>query len=194
MNFIQSSVTICSLKVASKPAFWQSAKKSSPRWLRLPSSSPKIMRMKVPTCVITPGAVIDALICATPPMTASRPRIGSSRSAASMPFCSGMTAVSGPTSGLIASPALSTSHSLTQNSTTSTLPMLRGIVGCLRRHQMGVAAAAFDLQARALHGGEMRAARDEGDIGAGLRQRRTKAPSDPAGADNRNPHEVFLIG
>ena len=25
------------------------------RWLRLPSSSPKIMRMKVPTCVITPA-------------------------------------------------------------------------------------------------------------------------------------------
>ena len=28
--------------------------------LMLPSSSPKIMRMKVPTCVITPGAVIEA--------------------------------------------------------------------------------------------------------------------------------------
>ena len=78
------------------------------------------MRMKVPTCVITPGAVIEALIWATPPITALGPRIGSSRSAASMPFCNGMTAVFGPTSGLIASPALSTSHSLTQNSTTST--------------------------------------------------------------------------
>ena len=49
MNFIQSSVRIWSLSVASKPAFWHSARKASPRWLRLPSSSPKIMRMKVPT-------------------------------------------------------------------------------------------------------------------------------------------------
>ena len=95
MNFIQSSVRIWSLKVASKPAFWHSARKSSARLLRLPSSSPKIMRMKVPTCWITPGAMIEALICATPPMTALAPRIGISRSAASMPFCSGMTAVSG---------------------------------------------------------------------------------------------------
>src|SRR5665213_2244640 len=46
--------------------------------------------------------------------TASRPRIGISRSCASTPFCCGMTAVSRPTSGLIAAPALSTSHNLTQ--------------------------------------------------------------------------------
>ena len=70
MNFTQSSVRICSLRVASKPAFWHSARKSSPRWLRVPSSSPKIMRMKVPIWRITPGAVIEALICATPPITA----------------------------------------------------------------------------------------------------------------------------
>jgi hypothetical protein len=35
----------------------------------------------------------------------------------------------------------------------------------------------------------MRAARDEGDIGARLRQRRAESPTDPAGADNRNTHE-----
>ena len=72
-NFIHNSVTIWSLKVASKPAFWHSARKSSPRLVILPSSSPKIMRMKVPTCMITPGAVIEALICATPPITALAP-------------------------------------------------------------------------------------------------------------------------
>ena len=106
-----------------------------------------------------------------------------------MPFCSGITAVPGPISGLIRSPALSTSHSLTQNSTISTLPIVGGIVGGLRRHQMGVAAGAADFQARALHGGEMGAARDEGDIGARFRQRRAESATDPAGADNRNTHE-----
>ena len=65
---------------------------------------------------------------------------------------------------------------------------LSRIVGGLGRHQMGVAERAGDLQASALHGGEMRAARDEGDIGARLRQRRAESPTDPAGADNRNTH------
>ena len=69
---------------------------------------------------------------------------------------------------------------------------LGGIVGRLRRHQMGVAARALNFQAIALHGGEMRAARDEGDVGARLGQRRAKPASDAAGADNRNTHGVFL--
>src|SRR6185312_5069015 len=47
-------------------------------------------------------------------------------SAASIPFCKGITAVSGPISGLICSPALSRSHNFTQNSTTSTLPTALG--------------------------------------------------------------------
>src|ERR1700737_5555260 len=59
MNFIHSSVRICSLKVASKPAFRHSARKSSALLLSLPSSSPNIMRMKLPTCWITPGAMIE---------------------------------------------------------------------------------------------------------------------------------------
>src|SRR5262245_7471674 len=80
--------------------------------------------MKVPVCRMTPGSAIVALICATPPSTASLPRIGSKRSLASMPFWSGMTAVFGPTIGRMAAPAVSTSHSLTQNSTKSTGPML----------------------------------------------------------------------
>ena len=117
MNFIQSSVTIWSLSTASKPAFLHIANSASPRLLALPSSSPNSMRMKVPTWRITPGSTIEALICATPPITARSPRIGISRSGASMPFCNGITAVFGPTNGLMCSPALSTSHSLTQNST-----------------------------------------------------------------------------
>jgi hypothetical protein len=55
---------------------------------------------------------------------------------------------------------------------------------------MGLAATALDFQSLLLHGGKMRAARDEGDIGARFRQRRAKSPADPSGADNRNPHEI----
>ena len=39
----------------------------------------------------------------------------------------------------------------------------------------------------------MRAARDEGDVGARLGQRRTKSAPDAAGADNRNTHGIFLL-
>jgi hypothetical protein len=53
---------------------------------------------------------------------------------------------------------------------------------------MGVAARALDFQANALHGGQMGAAREEGDIGPRLGQRRAKSPTDAAGADNRNTH------
>ena len=67
---------------------------------------------------------------------------------------------------------------------------LGGIVGRLRRHQMGVAARALNFQTLALHGGKMRAPRDESDVGARLGQRRTKTTSDAAGADNRNTHGV----
>jgi len=45
---------------------------------------------------------------------------------------------------------------------------------------MDVAAGAQNLQASAFHGGQMRAARDEGDVGAGLCQRCTKSASDAA--------------
>ena len=110
-----------------------------------------------------------------------------------MPFCSGITAVPVPISGLICAPALSTSHSLTQNSTKSTVADRGGIVGGAGRHQMDVAAAALDLQAGALHGGEMGAARDEGDVGARLRQRRAKSAANSAGADNRDTHQILSL-
>ena len=59
-----------------------------------------------------------------------------------------------------------------------------------RRKRVGLAAAALDFQSLALHGGKMGAARDKGDIRAGLGQCRAKTPSDAAGADNRNTHSV----
>ena len=126
MYFSHSSVRMRSLSVASKPAFWHSARKASPRGVMLPSNSPNTRRMNSPVWRITPGLSMVALICATPPITASAPRIGSSRSCASMPFWKVITAVSGPTIGLMASPALSTSHSFTQNITRSTTPTLAG--------------------------------------------------------------------
>jgi hypothetical protein len=90
------------------------------------------MRNTVPVWRITPGSAMVALILATPPITARLPTIGASRSEASTPFCKGMTAVSDPTIGLIAEPALSTSHSFTQNSTTSTGPTdLGSSVACV---------------------------------------------------------------
>jgi hypothetical protein len=39
----------------------------------------------------------------------------------------------------------------------------------------------------------MRAARNEGDIRAGLCQRSAKSASDAAGADHRNPHQLLLM-
>ena len=53
---------------------------------------------------------------------------------------------------------------------------------------MALAAAALNSQALALHGGQVRAARDEGDVGAGFCQRHAKSASDSAGADNCNTH------
>ena len=81
---------------ASKPAFWHSARKSPPRWLRWPSSSPNIMRMKVPTWRDHAGRGDRGrdLRHAAHHGALAEDRI--SRSRASMPFCSGMTAVLGP--------------------------------------------------------------------------------------------------
>jgi hypothetical protein len=59
---------------------------------------------------------------------------------------------------------------------------------------MGFAAAALDFQPLALHGGQMRAARDEGDVGSRLGQRRTKPAPNASSADNRNTHEFSSIG
>ena len=170
------------------PALPHSAAKASARALLLPSSSPNTMRITVPVWRITPGSAMVALMLATPPITACWPRIGARRSAASTPFCSGITAVSLPTIGLIAAPALSTSHSFTQNSTTSTGPTVFGIVGRLRRHEVRVAARALDFQSLALHGREMRAAGDEGDVGARLGQRRAKGAAHAARSDYRDTH------
>jgi hypothetical protein len=58
---------------------------------------------------------------------------------------------------------------------------------------MDVAAGAQNLQASAFHGGEMRPARDEDHVGAGLCQRCTKSASDAAGTNNCNTHGFSLL-
>ncbi len=141
------------------------------------------MRMKVPTWRITPGATIDALICATPPITAAGPRIGTSRSAASMP-CIGTDQRLDVLAGAFDVPQLDAKqHDID-------LADLGGIVGCPGRREMGLAAATLNFQPLVLHGGKMGAARHEGDIGACLGQRRAKSTSDTSSADNRNAHKI----
>ena len=141
MNFIQSSVMIASLKVAAKPAFRHSARKSSARLVRWPSSSPKYMRMKVPTCVITPGAVIEAEICATPHITASFPE---DRDQPLM----GVDAVlqrdhggAGADQRFYAHPSAFDVPQFYAEQHDIDLADLSRIVGGLGRHQMGVAGA-----------------------------------------------------
>ena len=77
---------------------------------------------------MTPGAVMLPLNRGDAAHHGARSEDGSEPfRGASMPFCSVMTVVSGPTIGRIASPAASTSHSLTQNSTRSTAPISAGL-------------------------------------------------------------------
>ena len=109
-----------------------------------------------------------------------------------MPFCSGITAVSGPISGLMRCAGAFDVPQLDAEQHDIDLADPGGIVGGLGRHQMGLAAAALDPQPLGLHGGQMGAARDEGDLGARLGQRRAKSASDAAGADNRNTHGISL--
>ena len=65
------------------------------------------------------------------------------------------------------------------------------IVGRLGRHEMDVAALALELEALALHRLEMRAAGDEGDVGAGLGQRRAIAAADAARSDYCDTHRML---
>src|SRR5882757_1347170 len=168
MNFIQRSVRIAVDRTPSMPALPQSTAKASARALFLPSSSPNTMRITVPVWRMTPGSAMVALMLATPPITAVLPRIGASRSEASTPFCSGMTAV------------FRGHHRLDRRARAFDVPQFHAkqhdidradsfrVVGRLRGHEVRVAARAFDLESLAFHRRKMRAAGDEGDVGARL--------------------------
>src|SRR6266542_3857926 len=140
---------------------------------------------------MTPGATMVPVTKALPLITASGPRIGISRSAALMPFCNGTTAVCGPTTGRICSPAVSTSHSLTQSRTYNDADA-GDIVGGLSRPDMRLTAISLDTQSVLTKRREMGAARNKGHVRSGLGERGAKGSADAAGADHNDAHPILL--
>ncbi len=126
-------------------------------------------------------------------MTGSGPRIAISRSAASMPFCSGITAVCGPINGRSCSPTRVDVPQLDAEQRVIDGADARDIVSGLRRPNMGFAAVSFDAQPVLTHRREMRTARDENDIRPGFGERSAVRAADAAGADDRDTHALLLI-
>ena len=145
MNFIQSSLRIDALSTTSMPALRASAAKASPR-------AGAAIELAEHDAHHRAGLADHARFGdrRADVGDATHYRLvaqdGASRSEASTPFCKGITAVSGPTIGRIASPALSTSHSDAEQHDIDRAYGSR-IVGRPGRQQMGVAARAFDAQA-----------------------------------------------
>ena len=94
------------------------ARKARARAVSVPSISPRRMRPSS-MWAMTPGASIVANTWATPPSTWPGPRMRASLSSLSTPFWMESTPVPGPTTGRIASAALSVSNDFTQKSTRS---------------------------------------------------------------------------
>ena len=63
------------------------------------------------------------------------------------------------------------------------------VVGRLGRNDVCFATSAFDFQAIGFHGGQMCAARDEGDVRTGLGQRCPEGTADTASPDYRDFHD-----
>ena len=125
-----------------------------------------------------------------------RPRRPGSAAAArplSMPFCSVMTRVAGPTSGRACSAAASVSHSLTANSTMSTGPTAAGSSVALTGRQVQVAEDAVDREAVLAQGRKIRAARDEAHVVSRGREPRAEITADRPCRHRRNAHEEFLL-
>ena len=80
------------------------------------------------------------------------------------------------------------SYSFTVKNTMSAGPTRRGIVGGLDARQMEVAVRAVDAKAALAQRGEVRAAREERDVGARRREPAAEIAADAAGADNRDAH------
>src|SRR5215469_7657593 len=125
-SLAHSTVLMLADRSASKPASSQQASKRRALGLSCPSSSPIVMLAGPPVCRITPGSAILAKMNAAPPITWSSPIARASFSSLSTPFCSEMTAVPPPTSGLNRAAAASVSKVLTQKSTKSHGPTSAG--------------------------------------------------------------------
>ena len=96
-------------------------------------------------------------------------------------------------SGGSSASALSVSYSLTANSTTSTRPIAAGSPAACDAREMDVAVRAVDAQAARAHRVEMRAAREERDVGARRGEPAAEIAADAAGADDRDPHEANVL-
>ena len=123
-------------------------------------------------------------------MRCSRPTMGPSMSSFCTPFCSEMTAVSGPISGRIWRPALSVSRSFTEKITMSTLPMVLGssvafTFGRLDRLH------AFDFDAVLLQSVKLRAACDESHVRAAILKHRAVVAADAARTHDRDFHNAL---
>ena len=131
--------------------------------------------------------------CSTPRRSRRRsppssPRIGASRSTLSTPFCNVITRVSGRPADASARPAVSVSHSLTANSTTSTGPTVFGSSVTFGISSSAGRRACSRPSGRCADGVAMRAARDERDVVTGRRQPRAEIAADGARRHDRDAH------
>src|SRR5437016_6850350 len=140
---------------------------------------------------MTPGATMVPVTKALPPITGPGPRIGISRSAASMPFCNGTTAVCRPDdwadlfSGGLDVPQLDAEQDVINDADAG------DIVGSLSGPDVGLAAIPLDAQTVLANCRKMGAARNKGDVRPGLGERGAIGPADAAGADHGDAHPIL---
>ena len=114
-----------------------------------------------------------------------------------MPFCNGITAVVGPTIGLILCAGALDVPKLDAEQDEIDRADGCGIVGGPGRIDNGFPAAALDAQAAPAYCCQMSAARDEGHVSPRAGQCRTERSADTAGSDHGYAHggnSVLLMG
>ena len=107
-----------------------------------------------------------------------------------MPFCVLTTTVSGPSSGRSCGASAVRPCAFTPRNTTSAVPIALEIAGDLRLH-LEIAVRADHAQAALLHRAQMRAAGEQDDVGAGLREPRADVAADGARAGDDDSHDAF---
>ena len=133
----------------SMPAARQASANASARRPLRRQNAPTRSRAIVPVCAMTPGSPIVAAMYATPPSTCAAPSTRRSAPALPTPFWNGIADAAPATSGAICAAAVSTSHSLTQNITTSTGAMAAGSSVASGVRELDVAQRRSHRQARA---------------------------------------------
>ena len=125
-SFSQSETWMSGGTVARIPARSKVSRSFSVRALGRRSSSPKRIECTCPRLRMRPGATIQLNVAQRPPTTRSGPRTPTSCLAASTPFWSGTTKVSGPSMGPSRRADSSTCQVLTPRRITSTGPASAG--------------------------------------------------------------------